>query len=82
MAIAAGRKLADRIYGGDSGAFLDYDNVPTVIFNHPPIATVGMSEVIPISLLCFGVLLIACRGKLVPKPRRKVSRSRFTHRAS
>jgi glutathione reductase (NADPH) len=44
VAIAAGRRLADREFGGMTGRHLDYDNVPTVIFSHPPIGTVGLSE--------------------------------------
>jgi len=44
VAIAAGRKLADRVFGGQDGARLDYANIPTVVFSHPPIGTVGMSE--------------------------------------
>jgi glutathione reductase (NADPH) len=44
MAIAAGRRLADRLFGGVHDAKADYENVPTVIFSHPPIATVGSTE--------------------------------------
>ena len=44
VAIAAGRRLADRIYGGMEGRYLDYRLVPTVIFSHPPMGTVGMTE--------------------------------------
>ncbi len=44
MAIAAGRRLCDRLLGGQEGRFLDYDNIPTVIFGHPPIGTVGLTE--------------------------------------
>ena len=44
VAIAAGRKLADRLFGGQVDAYLDYDNIPSVIFSHPPIGTVGLSE--------------------------------------
>lgn len=44
VAIAAGRRLADRLFGGDPRARLDYDNVPTVLFSHPPIGTVGLTE--------------------------------------
>lgn len=44
VAIAAGRRLADRLYGGMEGRHLDYDLIPTVIFSHPPIGTVGMTE--------------------------------------
>ena len=44
VAIAAGRKLADRLFGGQVDAHLDYDNIASVIFSHPPIGTVGLSE--------------------------------------
>jgi glutathione reductase (NADPH) len=44
VAIAAGRRLADRIYGKMEGRHLDYLLVPTVIFSHPPMGTVGMTE--------------------------------------
>ena len=46
VAIAAGRRLADRLYGGMDGRYLDYKLIPTVIFSHPPMATVGMSEAV------------------------------------
>jgi glutathione reductase (NADPH) len=45
VAIAAGRRLADRLFGGQHERRLDYDIVPTVIFGHPPIGAVGLSEV-------------------------------------
>ncbi len=44
VAIAAGRRLADRLFGSKSGRHLPYENIPTVIFSHPPIGTVGLSE--------------------------------------
>jgi glutathione reductase (NADPH) len=44
VAIAAGRRLADRLYGGQPDRRLDYENIPTVIFSHPPIGTVGQAE--------------------------------------
>jgi glutathione reductase (NADPH) len=44
VAIAAGRRLADRLFGGEMDARLDYENVPSVVFSHPPIGTVGVSE--------------------------------------
>ncbi|MDE2219872.1 MAG: glutathione-disulfide reductase [Gammaproteobacteria bacterium] len=44
VAIAAGRRLADRLFGGQPERRLDYENLPTVIFSHPPIGTVGLSE--------------------------------------
>ncbi len=44
VAIAAGRRLADRLFGGKDQAKLSYELIPTVIFSHPPIGTVGLSE--------------------------------------
>ncbi len=44
VAIAAGRRLADRLYGGMTDRHLEYRFIPTVIFAHPPIGTVGMTE--------------------------------------
>jgi len=44
VAIAAGRRLSDRVFGGQPSRRLDYDMIPTVIFGHPPIGTVGMTE--------------------------------------
>jgi len=44
VAIAAGRRLADRLYGGMDGRHLDYELIPTVVFSHPTIGTVGMTE--------------------------------------
>ena len=44
VAIAAGRRLADRLFGGMQDRKLAYENIPSVIFSHPPIGTVGMTE--------------------------------------
>jgi len=44
VAIAAGRQLAQRLFGGQPDARLDYADIPSVIFSHPPIGTVGLSE--------------------------------------
>jgi len=44
VAIAAGRRLADRLYGGMTDRHLEYRCIATVIFTHPPIGTVGMTE--------------------------------------
>ncbi|RAP35055.1 glutathione-disulfide reductase [Legionella quinlivanii] len=44
VAIAAGRRLSDRLFGGQAEAFLDYSNICSVVFSHPPIGSVGMSE--------------------------------------
>ena len=44
VAIAAGRRLSDRLFGGQKDRRLDYNMIATVVFTHPPIGTVGMSE--------------------------------------
>ena len=48
VAIAAGRLLADRLFGGPAfaRARVSYDprNIPTVVFTHPPLGTVGLTE--------------------------------------
>lgn len=44
VATAAARHLADRLFGGQVDARLDYENVPTVIFASEPLASVGLAE--------------------------------------
>ncbi len=44
VAIAAGRRLADRLFDAQPERHLDYRLIPTVIFSHPPIGTVGLTE--------------------------------------
>ncbi|CEG39074.1 glutathione-disulfide reductase [Plasmopara halstedii] len=52
VAIAAGRRLADRLFGGEKDACLNYHQIPTVIFSHPPIGTIGYTE--PEAIARFG----------------------------
>ncbi len=44
VAIAAGRRLARRLFGGEPDCKLDYSNIPSVVFGHPPLGTVGLTE--------------------------------------
>jgi glutathione reductase (NADPH) len=44
VAIAAGRHLAARLFNNRPDSRLDYHNIPSVVFSHPPIGTVGMTE--------------------------------------
>lgn len=44
VAIAAGRRLSERLFGSDKQSKLDYSNICTVVFTHPPIGTVGLTE--------------------------------------
>jgi glutathione reductase (NADPH) len=44
VAIAAGRKLAERLFDSKRDNKVDYDNIPSVVFSHPPIGTVGITE--------------------------------------
>lgn len=43
VALAEGMALAHQLYG-DQPRPVDYDNIPTVVFSHPNIGTVGLSE--------------------------------------
>jgi glutathione reductase (NADPH) len=53
VAIAAGRRLSDRLFGGMKDRKLDYENVATVMFSHPPVGTVGLTE--PQAVLQYGL---------------------------
>lgn len=46
MAIAAGRHLSNRLFGPPhlSQSYLPYENIPTVVFSHPEIGTIGLTE--------------------------------------
>jgi len=44
VAIAAGRRLGDRLYNNQTDRHLDYKLIATVVFSHPPIGTVGLTE--------------------------------------
>jgi len=44
VAIAAARRLSDRLFNGQADRKLDYNLIPSVIFSHPPIGTIGLTE--------------------------------------
>lgn len=44
VAVAAGRRLCERLFNNKPDEHLDYSNIATVVFSHPVIATVGLSE--------------------------------------
>ena len=44
VAIAAGRRLSHRLFNGETENHLNYENIPTVVFSHPPLGTVGLTE--------------------------------------
>src|SRR5690554_3087339 len=45
VAIKAGRQLAERLFNKDlPDAHMDYSLIPTIVFSHPPIGTMGLTE--------------------------------------
>ncbi len=44
VAVAAGRRLSERLFNHKPNEHLDYNLVPTVVFSHPPIGTIGLTE--------------------------------------
>lgn len=44
VAIAAARRLMDRLFGADADAKIDYADIATVVFAHPPLGMVGLTE--------------------------------------
>jgi glutathione reductase (NADPH) len=44
VAIASGRRLSDRLFGGKEGSKLEYSNIPSVVFAHPEIGSIGLTE--------------------------------------
>ncbi len=46
VAIAAGRRLSHRLFGGPEFATLglDYSNIPSVVFAHPEVGAIGLTE--------------------------------------
>ncbi|KAJ4078460.1 Glutathione reductase [Fusarium oxysporum] len=46
VAIAAGRKLSDRLFGGEqfNTSKLNYDLIPSVVFAHPEVGSIGLTQ--------------------------------------
>ncbi|OIN11148.1 glutathione-disulfide reductase [Oceanisphaera psychrotolerans] len=44
VAVKAGRQLSERLFNNKPDAKMDYDLIPTVVFSHPPIGTLGLTE--------------------------------------
>lgn len=44
VAVAAGRRLCERLFNNKPNEHLDYSGIATVVFSHPVIGTVGLSE--------------------------------------
>lgn len=44
VAIRAGRYLAERLYNNQPQLKMDLSKVPTVVFSHPPVGTIGLAE--------------------------------------
>ncbi len=44
VAVAAGRRLSERLFNNKPNEKLDYTDIPTVVFSHPAIGTIGLTE--------------------------------------
>lgn len=44
VAVKAGRLLSERLFNNQPQAHMDYTNIPTVVFSHPVIGTIGLTE--------------------------------------
>lgn len=44
VAVKAGRLLSERLFNHQTQAHMDYNNIPTVVFSHPAIGTIGLTE--------------------------------------
>ncbi|MFK7886398.1 MAG: glutathione-disulfide reductase [Gammaproteobacteria bacterium] len=64
VAIAAGRRLSDRLFDGQKDRHLNYDNIATVVFSHPTIGTVGMTE--PAARAAYGDSVRVYTSKFTP----------------
>ncbi|VEI44269.1 glutathione reductase [Actinobacillus equuli] len=58
VAVAAGRRLSERLFNNKPNEHLDYNLVPTVVFSHPPIGTVGLTE--PQAIELYGAENVKC----------------------
>jgi glutathione reductase (NADPH) len=52
VAVKAGRQLSERLFNHKPDAKMDYNLVPTGVFSHPPIGTIGLTE--PEAIAKFG----------------------------
>jgi glutathione reductase (NADPH) len=64
VAIAAGRRLAERLFNDRPESRVDYQNIPSVVFSHPPVATVGMSE--PVAREQYGSTVTIYESEFTP----------------
>ncbi|XP_014782491.1 glutathione reductase, mitochondrial isoform X1 [Octopus bimaculoides] len=44
VAIAAGRRLAHRLFNDEAESKMDYTDIPSVVFSHPPVGSVGLTQ--------------------------------------
>ena len=44
VAVKAGRLLSERLFNGMTDAKMDYNLIPTVVFSHPAIGTMGLTQ--------------------------------------
>lgn len=71
MAISTGRKLAHRLFEPRPQSKQDWDYIPSVVFSHPPLASVGYTEGLRRGAASITLIRALTRGPIAAEARKK-----------